>query len=99
MAVEVKTMEVKKTQQQQLSKPINGNAKEAAVKAGQWKSFLANIKAEFKKISWTSPEELRTYSKIVVATTFFFGMGIYFMDLAIQIVLNSLGFVMRLLGG
>jgi preprotein translocase subunit SecE len=96
VAVEVKTMEVKKTQQ--LSKPINTQVKEATQKEGQWKDFLGDMKAEFAKISWTTPEELRSYTKIVVATTFLFGMGIYIMDLAIQLVLNSLEYVMRLIG-
>ena len=97
MVVEVKTMELKKSQQ--LTKPASTSAKEASLKAGQWKDFLGDIKAEFKKISWTSPDELRTYTKIVVATTFFLGMGIYVMDLAIQLVLGALEFMMRLIGG
>lgn len=97
MAVDVNMIEVKKNQQ--LSKPVNTTANEAAVKANQWSGFLGDVKEEFKKISWTSPEELRTYTKIVVATTFLFGMGIYVMDLVIQAALNGLEFLMRLIGG
>jgi preprotein translocase subunit SecE len=97
MAVEVKAMEVKKTQQ--ISKPAGSAETDAAVKAGQWRDFLGDIKSEFKKITWTNPEELKTYTKLVVAATFLFGMGIYVMDLAIQTVLNVLGFMMRLIGG
>lgn len=97
MAVEVKTMEVKKTQQ--LAAPANANTKDAPVKSGQWTSFLGDIKSEFKKISWTTPEELALYTKLVVAGTFLFGMGIYVMDLVIQACLSSLGFVLRLIGG
>lgn len=98
MVMEVNTMEVKKSQQL-ITKPASTPVKEASLKAGQWKDFFGDIKAEFTKISWTSPDELRTYTKIVVATTFFLGMGIYIMDLAIQLVLNSLGFLMRLISG
>lgn len=94
MAVEVNTMEVKKTQQ--LSKPINAQVKEPSDKAMSIRNFVGNMKGEFAKISWTSPDELRSYTKIVVATTFFFGMGIYVMDLAIQTALNVLEFLMRL---
>lgn len=97
MAVEVKTMEVKKTQQ--LATPANANTKEASHNSRQWRTFLSDIKAEFKKISWTSPEELTLYTKIVVAGTVLFGLGIYVMDLAIQACLSSFGFVLRLIGG
>lgn len=96
MAAEVKTMEIKKTQQ--LAKPAS-SAKDLPAKAGDWKDVLGNIKDEFRKISWTDPEELKAYTKIVVAATFLFGMGIYFMDLIIQVVLNSLNFLIRLIGG
>lgn len=97
MAVEVKTMEVKKNQQ--LAAPANANTKETSSKARQWSGFLGDIKSEFTKISWTTPEELTLYTKIVVAGTFLFGMGIYFMDLAIQVCLGSLEYVLRLIAG
>jgi preprotein translocase subunit SecE len=97
MAVDVNMIEIKKNQE--LSKPVNAAAKETVVKAGQWTDLLGTIKDEFRKISWTNPEELLTYTKIVVIGTFFFGMGIYLMDLAIQGVLGGLGFLVRLIGG
>lgn len=90
-------MELKKTQQ--LSKPVSVQAKDTPAKSVQLRDFFGDIKSEFTKISWTSPEELRSYTKIVVMMTIIFGMGIYFMDLIIQLVLNSLGFIMRLIGG
>lgn len=95
MAVDVKTMEVKKTQQ--IAKPVAAEQTETVVKAGQWRDYLGDIKEEFKKITWTSPEELRTYTKIVVTGTFLLGMGIYLMDLTIQGVLSGLNFLMGLL--
>lgn len=96
MAVEVKTMETKKTQ---LAAPANANTNESSIVSGQWHGFFGDVKSEFKKITWTSPEELVSYTKIVVAATFLLGMGIYLMDLAIQLCLASLGFVLRLIGG
>ncbi len=90
-------MEVKKTQQ--LSAPADVQGKNFSAKAGEVSTFLAEVKEEFGKINWTSPDELRAYTKIVVATTFLFGMGIYFMDVIIQVVLNTLGSVVRLFGG
>lgn len=97
MAVDVNMIEVKKTQE--LSKPAGANTREVKVKAGQWQNFLGDIKSEFSKISWTSQEELATYTKIVVIGTFCFGMGIYLMDLTIQGVLSGLGAFIRLIGG
>jgi preprotein translocase subunit SecE len=95
VAVDVKTMEVKKNQQ--LIKPVETNAKAKETKAARYQDFLGDVKSEFKKISWTSPEELKTYTKIVVVATFLLGMGIYIMDLAIQFALNALGFLVRLI--
>jgi preprotein translocase subunit SecE len=96
MAVDVNMVEVKKTQE--LSKPAVKTA-ETVEKASQWQNFLGDLKDEFRKISWTSPEELATYTKIVVIGTFVFGMGIYLMDLTIQGVLAGLGSLIRLIGG
>lgn len=96
MAVEVKSMELKKTQQ--VAKPASVQAKDIPAKSIQMRDFLGDIKAEFSKISWTSPDELRSYTKIVVLTTIFFGMGIYFMDVVIQMVLGTLEYIMRLIG-
>ena len=90
-------MEIKKNQE--LTKPASANPKETVVKAAQWQNFLGDIKDEFSKISWTNPEELVTYTKIVVIGTFCFGMGIYLMDLLIQGVLSGLGSFIRLIGG
>lgn len=96
VAVEVKTMEIKKTQ---LAAPANVNTHESTVASGQWQGFLGDVKSEFKKITWTDSEELASYTKIVVIATFLLGMGIYLMDLAIQLCLTILGFVLHLIGG
>ena len=95
MTVEAKVMEVKKTQQA----PVP-TAKEAApIKKTSILDFVGNIKEEFNKITWTSPDELRAYTKIVVGATFIFGMGIYFIDLGIRSVLNLLGFIFQFIFG
>ncbi len=89
-------MEIKKTQQIAAS-----TSKSKDIPMSGWKpqEFVGEIKDEFKKISWTSPEELKVYTQIVVGATFFFGMGIYLLDLTIQGVLNSLGLVIRWISG
>lgn len=82
MAVNVKSMNAKKT-----PKVATATSTKQVKKA---ESFFSDVKAEFKKITWTGKEELQTYTKIVVAATFLFGMGIYFIDLAIRAALSTL---------
>ena len=80
-------MEEKKTQQVQESR-----AKEAF-------EFVGDIKSEFKKISWTSREELKVYTKAVVVATFIFGMAVYVTDLFIQNSLAALDYLLRFIIG
>lgn len=81
MTVDTRIMEVKKTA------PIEATAKSS------WSlfDFVGNVKEEFWKITWTNPDELRLYTKLVVGATFVFGLGIYFTDLVIQSALQMLG--------
>lgn len=86
VAVKAKPMEVKKTQTVASAKPYES----PTVTTSGIADFLGDVKAEFKKINWTSPEELKTYTKIVVNATLFLGLGIYCVDLLIQLFLNGL---------
>ncbi len=90
MGAEVKSMDIKKTQH---------TVTENALSTKKVRDFVADIKSEIQKVQWTSKEELIAYTKIVVLTTFVFGMSIYFMDLMIQGVLNGLSLLLRLVGG
>lgn len=95
MVVEVKSMEPKKAQQTvHVSSEKNSTVND---KRMNFTDFVGEVKAELKRISWTSPEELKTYTKIVVGATFVCGMGIYFMDLLIQTGLWILESLMRLI--
>lgn len=88
MSVEVKPMEikgVKKPNQQTLSGGVSVSQ--------QARAFVAEVKSEIGRVTWTSKEELLSYTKIVVLATLFFGMAIYFTDLFIQTVLNFLNFI------
>jgi preprotein translocase subunit SecE len=76
-------MEEKKVQEK-------GSRVEAARQTkGLW-SYLEEIKGEFRKITWTSRDELVAYTKIVVGATLVFGMAIYGVDIAIQLILAGL---------
>jgi len=62
-------------------------------------NFVGDIKSEFNKISWTTKDELTSYTKIVVGATFVFGLGVFFMDIIIQTSLHSLNFALKLIAG
>ena len=94
MAVDVKTMDVKKAQQSTTTSQASATA--TAKKA---ESFLTGIKSEFGKINWTSREELITYTKIVVGATVLFGFGVYVMDLLIRSLLNGIEIFTKLIVG
>ena len=61
--------------------------------------FWENAKAEFGKIQWTEGEEAKVYAKVVVAATFFLGIGIYIADVFIGRTLLGLDRIFRLIFG
>ena len=85
-------MEVKKAQPLASSKP----AELSTEKQLSAVEFVGEVKAELKRITWTSKEELRLYTKMVVATTFVLGLGLYVIDIFIQSFLNGMGVIFRL---
>ncbi len=93
-------MEVKKTQQTQTvsPKPV-AVPKEGPSLMKQFPEFVGDVKAEFKKITWTSKEELIVYTQAVVGATFALGLGVYVVDLAIQTSLWALGRVVHFVVG
>lgn len=100
--MEVKPMEVKKQATQAVQKEATSrevSSRETAMRGFKPKEFVGDIKEELKKITWTSPEELKAYTQIVVAATFFSGMSIYAIDLLIQFFLNGLAVIARLIAG
>jgi preprotein translocase SecE subunit len=62
-------------------------------------NFFGDIKSEFKKVSWTSAEELKVYTNVVVIGTFVFGMMVYLMDLLFQNCIFGLNFILRFIMG
>lgn len=87
----MKTLEAKKSQQ--IATPTR--QEDVAVTSAGIADFLADVKEELFKINWTSPEELRVYTKIVVGMTFILGMGIYVVDLFIQNFLHGLSHLIQ----
>lgn len=90
MGAEAKSMEVKKSR-------LSASGKNFSVKKVQ--TFIADVKSEVQKITWTTRDELIFYTKLVVGATFVFGMSIYGLDLLIQGVLGSLNYFLQLISG
>ncbi len=86
--VSAKIMDDKRSQSQQ-----------SAVSGKEVFSFIGDVKSEFKKISWTDKEELKTYTKVVVAFTFLFGILALFVDVIIQQTLAGFNGLIRLITG
>lgn len=82
MVVNVKSVDTKKARK--------GAQASSSTQAKQATNFFADVKSEFKKITWTSKEELQVYTKIVVGATFVCGMGVYVIDLLIRGGLTTL---------
>ena len=72
---------------------------EQALSAKKVEGFVADIKSEIHKVTWTSRDELSTYTRIVVFATLLFGISIYLLDLVIQGFLSGLSVLLHLIGG
>jgi preprotein translocase subunit SecE len=61
-------------------------------KAGWYRrlfSFLRDVRAELKKVTWPSRNEVYSTTIVVIIATVFFGLYLYFMDLIFSWVLNQ----------
>jgi preprotein translocase subunit SecE len=67
----------------------------ASTKRASSLSWFGDVKAEFKKITWTSKDELKVYTKVVVLSTLFVGVGIYLLDLSVQGTLSTLSSLVK----
>ena len=47
-------------------------------------AFFGEVKQEFKKISWTSTEELKVYTKVTLIAIIVMGLAVYIADLVFQ---------------
>lgn len=63
-------------------------------KVGMFEEF----KEELKKITWTSQEELKVCTKVVLGSIFALGVGIYAIDLSIRGILESFSQLAHLIG-
>jgi preprotein translocase subunit SecE len=61
--------------------------------------FVQELKEELKKVSWTTKDELKLSTKIVIGAIFLFGLGIYLFDLVIKGALDFIALIVHFLFG
>jgi preprotein translocase subunit SecE len=57
-------------------------------KARELRSFLTEVRAEMKKVTWPSREEVRATTIVVIGATFFFGFYLFGLDLGFSWILS-----------
>ncbi len=57
-------------------------------KLGEGRSFLTEVRAELKKVTWPSRKEVYSTTLVVIATSIFFGFYLWGLDLAMSRVLS-----------
>ncbi|MFI5334708.1 MAG: preprotein translocase subunit SecE [Chlamydiales bacterium] len=76
-------------------KMFDAKLRDLSVKDGVQRPKLGVVireyKEELKRVSWTTKDELKLLTKVVIGTTFVFGLGIYIVDLVIKGFLHLIG--------
>jgi len=57
-------------------------------KLRELKAFFSEVRAELKKVTWPSRQEVYTTTVVVMATTFFFGFYLWGLDLVFSQILS-----------
>lgn len=53
-------------------------------------TFLKEVRAEIKKVTWPSKNEVYSTTVVVLFATFFFGFYLYFMDIILSWMINQI---------
>ena len=53
-------------------------------------AFIADVKAEMKKVTWPSKKEVYGTTIVVIVAVFFFGFYLFFVDSILQVVINRI---------
>jgi preprotein translocase subunit SecE len=59
-------------------------------KIKEGRSFLSEVRAELKKVTWPSLTEVQSTTIVVIATTVFFGFYLWLLDLGFSRALSHL---------
>jgi len=57
-------------------------------KFSEGKNFLAEVRAELKKVTWPSQKEVYATTIVVIGTTVFFGVYLWLLDLGFSQVVS-----------
>ncbi len=52
--------------------------------------FLKEVRAEMKKVTWPSKNEVYSTTLVVIIATFFFGFYLYFMDIIFSWIITRI---------
>jgi len=58
-------------------------------KLGELKTFLSEVRAELKRVTWPGRKEVYATTVVVFATTFFFGFYLWGLDLVFSQILSQ----------
>ena len=53
-------------------------------------NFLKDVRAELKKVTWPSKNEVTSTTIVVIAATVFFGFYLFFMDIIFSWVISQI---------
>ena len=67
---------------------LSGSLGWAPRKVRELKTFFTEVRAELKKVTWPSRQEVYTTTIVVLATTFFFGFYLWGLDLVFSQILS-----------
>ncbi len=70
-----------------------------ASKKRQRTAYIQELKEELRKVSWTTKEDLKFATKMVVGATFILGLGIYLVDMIIKGCLDLIGLIAHFIFG
>ena len=74
-------------------------AEQASKKKKKLFTWIQDLKAELKKVSWTTQDELILSTKVAIGAIFLFGLGIYLVDLVIKGALDVVALVVHFIFG
>lgn len=66
------------------AKALGGALDVVPRKLGEARTFLGEVRAELKKVTWPGREEVQATTAVVIATTVFFGCYLFTLDLGLS---------------
>lgn len=77
------------------SRISDGSTGQATKRKKRFFDYIQELKEELKKVSWTTKDELKLSTKVVIGAIFLFGISIYLFDLVIKGCLDFIALVVH----